>query len=181
MTENILKGTKTYLIGPMEYATDGRSWRDDITKYLHSIGVTVFNPYKKPFINAPEEDETTHSRMAELMEDGEYEEVANHFKQVRAFDLSMVDRSDFIVGYINPKVPTYGTMEELATAVRMKRPVFLVIEGGKRYTPLWIMGMLPHKYFYNDFDEVKNMLDNINRGVKKINSERWRLFTEDYR
>lgn len=178
--ENILDKTKTYLIGAMEY-TDGRGWRDDVTPFLEDMGVTVFNPYEKPFLNAPDENEDTHDRMGKLMAGGEYDEVANHFKQVRAFDLSMVDRSDFIVGYVNPKIPTFGTMEELTTAIKMKRPTFLVVEGGKQYTPLWIMGMMPHKYIYNSFDEVKTMLTNIDTGVKSIDSDRWRLFKPELR
>ena len=177
---NILNKTKTYLIGPMEYA-DGRGWREDMTAFLGDMSVTVFDPYKKPFTNAPEEDEETHARMDILMENGEYDEVHDHFKQVRAFDLSMVDRSDFIVCYLNPKVPTYGTVEELATAIKMKRPTFVVVEGGKKNTPLWVMGMMPHKYIYNSFDEVKMMLMNINIGIKSIDSDRWRLFKPELR
>jgi nucleoside 2-deoxyribosyltransferase/rubredoxin len=177
---NILDKTKTYLIGPMEYA-DGRKWREDMTSFLHQMGVTVFDPYKKPFTNAPQEDEQTHSKMAKLMNGGDFDEVHEHFKRVRAFDLSMVDRSDFIICYINPKVPTFGTIEELVTSVRMKRPTFVVVEGGKAKTPLWIMGMMPHKYIYNSFEELKLMLTNIDQGVKSIDSDRWRLFKPELR
>lgn len=177
---NILNKTKTYLCGPMQYA-DGREWREDMTKFLQTMGITVFDPYKKPFINAPEEDEGIHQRMNTLMENGEFDEVAEHFRTVRAFDLSMVDRSDFIICYINPSVPTIGTVEELVTSVRMKRPTFIIVEGGKSKTPLWIMGMIPHKYIYNSFQEVKNVLTNINSGVKSLDSNRWRLFKPELR
>lgn len=177
---NILNKTKTYLIGAMQYA-DGREWREEMTAFLNGMGITIFDPYKKPFINAPQEDETIHIRMNALMENGEFDEVAEHFRSVRAFDLSMVDRSDFIICYINPKVPTVGTIEELTTAVRMKRPTFIVVEGGKSKTPLWIMGMLPHKYIYNSFEEVKTVLTNINNGIKSLDSNRWRLFKQELR
>ena len=103
---NVLKKTKVYLVGPMEYQ-NGRAWREDMTIFLNSMDITVFDPYKKPFINAPEEDEDCHERMNKLMQSGEYDEVATHFKAVRAFDLSMVDRSDFIICYIDPTVPTF--------------------------------------------------------------------------
>jgi hypothetical protein len=93
----------------------------------------------------------------------------------------MVDRSDFIICYIDPNVFTAGSIEELVTAVRMKRVCFVVIEGGKKKTPLWIMGMLPHRYIYNSFEEVKNVLTNIDTGVKSIDSDRWRLFKEELR
>lgn len=164
----------------MQYG-DGRAWREDMTEFLHKMNITVFDPYKKPFINAPQEDELTHERMKALMDSGEFDEVAAHFKAVRAFDLSMVDRSDFIICYLNPATPTFGTMEELATSVRMKRPTFVVVEGGKKHTPLWILGMLPHKYIYNDFEEVKKMLTSIDSGVKSLDSDRWRLFKPELR
>lgn len=176
----ILQKTKTYLIGAMEYA-DGRSWREDMEEFLVSKNITVFNPYKKPFINAPEENEETIRVLLHHMESENYEEVEGRMRNVRAFDLSMVDRSDFIICYINPKVPTFGTMEELSWAARLKRPVFIVVEGGKRKTPLWIMGMFPNKYIYNDLDEVKNMLDMIDSGKKEIDSDRWRLFKPELR
>lgn len=175
MKDKILKNTKTYLIGAMQYSSDGRSWRDDMGDFLKEMEVTVFDPYDKPFINAPQEDEQTHSKMYELLQNGEWDQVAEHFKKVRAFDLSMVDRSDFVICYINPKIPTIGTIEELSWAARLKRPVFIVIEGGKQNTPLWIFGMFPHKFIYNNFSEVKNVLTMINTGVKQIDSDRWRL------
>lgn len=177
---NILNKTKTYLIGHMEYA-DGTKWREDMTIFLHNMGITVFDPYKKPFINAPKEDASTHERLHFLMQSEEYDEVAAHFKQVRAFDLSMVDRSDFVICYINPKVPTIGTIEELVSSIQKKRPTFIVMEGGKQNTPLWIMGMLPHKYIYNSFEEVKNVLTNIDSGIKSLDSDRWRLFKPELR
>lgn len=174
---NILNKTKTYLIGAMQYQ-DGRSWREDMGDFLNGINVTVFDPYKKPFINSPSEDEQTHKRMYDLMESENFDEVCEHFKSVRAFDLSMVDRSDFVICYIDPKIPTIGTIEELSWSCRLKRPTFIVIEGGKKNTPLWIMGMFPHRYIFNSFEELKKILADINSGAKVIDSDRWRLFYE---
>lgn len=177
---NVLKKTRTYLIGPMEYA-DGRQWREDMAAFLDEMNVTVFDPYKKPFYNAPREDDNARQEISSWMEEGNYDKVAEYFSEVRAFDLSMVDRSDFIICYLNPSVPTFGTMEELVTAIRMKRPTFIVVEGGKQHTPLWVMGMLPHRYIHNNFDELKEVLRNIDSGKKNIDSERWRLFKPEFR
>lgn len=177
MSQGILDKTKVYLCGPMQYQ-NGEAWRNDMTNFLDQIGVTVFDPYKKPFINAPEEDDNTHKKMKVLMDSGDYDEVAEHFKKVRSFDLSMVDRADFLICYINPKVFTAGSIEELSWGVRCKKPIFIVVEGGKKNTPLWIMGMLPHKYIYDSFDDVKSVLANINSGVKSIDSDRWRLLKD---
>ena len=175
MDMNVLAKTKTYLIGPMQYA-EGRKWRDDISGTLRAMDITIFDPYKKPFINAPDEDEDTHNALVGLMNKGVFPAVADHMKQVRSFDLSMVDRADFIICYLDPEVPTFGTMEELSWACRCKKPTFIVVEGGKKKTPFWVMGMFPHKYIYNSFKEVEDVLLDINTGKVKISSDRWRLF-----
>ena len=55
------------------------------------------------------------------------------------------------------------------------------MEGGKSKTPLWMLGMLPHKYIYNSIDEIVKMLFAINEGSKPIDSDRWRLLRAEYR
>jgi len=191
MKTAVLNKTRTYLIGQMQYA-EGRYWREDFSEFLNEINVTIFDPYKKPFINAPEEDEKTHEWMESLMKKGEthldywskdtgYDTVAKHMKKVRNFDLSMVDAADFIICYLNAEVPTFGTMEELSWAARCKKPTFIIMEGGKEKTPFWVMGMFPHKYIYNSFDEVKEIITKINDGTVKADSDRWRLFKQELR
>lgn len=164
----------------MQYA-EGKTWRDEITPDLQAMGVTVFDPYEKPFINAPEEDANIHKSLQRKMLDGQLDDVASHMKQIRRVDLSMVDRADFLIFYINPTVPTFGTIEELVTAVRAKKPIFMVVEGGKSRTPFWIMGMLPHKYIYDNMAEVISMLNKIHVGEIDIDSERWRLLRYELR
>jgi hypothetical protein len=63
----------------------------------------------------------------------------------------------------------------------MKKPLFISMEGGKRKTPLWMMGMLPHNYIYDSIEEVVGMVKQINNGEKNIDSDRWRLLREDLR
>jgi hypothetical protein len=41
--------------------------------------------------------------------------------------------------------------------------------------------MIPHKYIYNSFEEVQDMLTEIDNGKKTIDSDRWRLFKEELR
>ena len=178
---NILNKTKIYEIGHMQYG-NGRGWRDELRPFLENMGITVFDPYDKPFMNAPEEDENTHKLMAQYMENEQYDLVAEHFKKVRAFDLSMVDKSDFVICYLDTSVFTVGTIEELCWAAgRLKRPTFIIIEGGKKKAPLWLFGLIPHKYIYNNFEEVKDVLTKINSGEKEIDSDRWRLLKEGLR
>ena len=71
--------------------------------------------------------------------------------------------------------------EELSWACRCRKPTFIVIEGGKKKTPFWVMGMFPHKYIYNNFKEVEEQLIGINSGKIPISSDRWKMFEMELR
>ena len=178
--ENLLYKTKTYLVGHMQYV-EGRDWRSHVTEKLSPLGITCFNPYNKPFLKDVEEDEETREQMDVWMTTKQYDRVTDRMKTVRAYDLNLVDRSDFIIAHLVPDVASWGSAEEIVTAVRMKKPVFVSMEGGKAKTPLWMLGMFPHKYIYNDVDEIIAMLHAIDKGDKEIDSDRWRLLRKEFR
>ena len=177
---NLLDKTKTYLVGHMQYVS-GRNWREEVASKLNKIGVTCFDPYKKPFIKDVEEDEATRQEMETWMKTKQYDRVTDRMKTVRAYDLNLVDRSDFIVAHLVPEVASWGSAEEIVTAVRMKKPVFVSMEGGKAKTPLWMLGMFPPKYIYNSIEEIVDMLYAIDSGAKEIDSDRWRLLRHEFR
>lgn len=177
---NLLNKTRTYLVGHMQYQ-NGRGWREQVTVKLKELGIVVFDPYNKPHIKDVDEAEEAREALLKKMEDGNFDPVADRMKTVRSYDLNLVDRSDFIIANIAPSVASWGSAEELVTAVRMKKPIFLAVEGGKNKTPLWIMGMMPHKYIYNNVDEILNMIVEIDNGHKEIDSDRWRLLRPEFR
>ena len=177
---NFLEKTRTYLVGHMQYA-DGQDWRKKVEEELEKLNIITFNPYRKPFVKDVEEDESARARMAEDMENGHYSDVVERMSVVRSYDLNLVDRSDFIIAHLLPDVASWGSAEELVTAVRMKKPIFISMEGGKKNTPLWIMGMKIDKYIYNNIDEVLDMIKKIDSGDKKIDSDRWRLLRKELR
>ena len=178
--KNILVKTKCYLVGHMQYA-DGEGWRTVAEKRLKKIGIIAFNPYQKPFIKNVEEGEDFRRALAEQMIAGNYDEVQSKMRQIRIYDLNLVDRSDFIIAHIIPSVASWGSAEELVTAVRMKKPTFISIEGGKRAAPLWLLGMFPHKFFYDSINDILKMIEDINSGEREIDSDRWRLLKKDLR
>jgi len=180
MSKNLLEKTKTYLVGHMQYVS-GRNWREHVTEKLSPLGITCFDPYKKPFIKDVEEDEASRQDMETWMRTKQYDRVTERMKMVRAYDLNLVDRSDFIIAHLVPDVASWGSAEEIVTAVREKKPVFVSMEGGKSKTPLWMLGMFPHKYIYNSIDEIIEMIYAIDDGNKPIDSDRWRLLRKEYR
>jgi nucleoside 2-deoxyribosyltransferase len=177
---NLLYKTKTYLVGHMQYLS-GRDWREEVSEKLKKLSITCFDPYKKPFIKDVEEDESSRQEMEIWMKTKQYDRVTEKMKTVRAYDLNLVDRSDFIIAHLVPDVASWGSAEEIVTAVREKKPIFISMEGGKSKTPLWMLGMLPHKYIYNSLDEVLEMLYAIDNGSKPIDSDRWRLLRKQFR
>jgi len=177
---NLLYKTKTYLVGHMQYLS-GRNWREEVAQKLSDLNITCFDPYKKPFVKDVEEDEASRLEMEQWMKTKQYDRVVEKMKIVRSYDLNLVDRSDFIIAHLVPNVASWGSAEEIVTAVRMKKPVFISMEGGKTKTPLWMLGMIPHKYIYNSLDEVIDMLYAIDNGNKPIDSDRWRLLQKQYR
>lgn len=180
MKKNLLFKTKTYLVGHMQYL-NGRNWRQEVCSQLEPKGITCFDPYKKPFVKDIEEDEKSLQEMQEHIELENYELVSEKMRVIRCYDLNLVDRSDFVIAHINPKIASWGSAEEIVTAVRMKKPIFISVEGGKKKTPLWILGMLPHKYIYDSVDDIIKTIFDIDSGVIEIDSDRWRLLRENFR
>ena len=116
-----------------------------------------------------------------MLSHGYFNAVAERMKKVRSYDLNLVDRSDFIIAHIVPSIASWGSAEELVTATRMKKPVFISVEGGKRKTPLWIMGQLPHEYIYDSVEDIIDIIKKIDAGEQSIDDDRWRLLNKSLR
>jgi nucleoside 2-deoxyribosyltransferase len=179
LSSNHLWKTKTYLVGKMHGPDTG--WRDSITPHLQELGVVVFNPCGKPFIRDVQEAHDAREALLHRRATGEYEYLEKKMREIRSFDLNLVDRSDFIIAYLDPQDASWGSAEELVTAVRMKKPIFLIIKGGKSRCPLWIFGMMPHKYIYGSVEEVVEILNQIDSGAIELDSLRWKLLKKEYR
>jgi hypothetical protein len=179
---NFLKDTQCYLIGHMQYS-NGQSWRDKFTIFAEQMGVKIYDPYHKPFIQDIPEDENSRQEMKHWMITEQYDLVANRMKKVRGYDLRCCDKCDWFVAVIKPQIASWGSAEEITTVIREKKPLFLVIDDplGKRATPLWLMGVMPHKYIYNDIEEVMGQVSGINSGLIRANSDRWKLFKPEKR
>lgn len=177
---NLLKGTKTYLVGSIQYK-NGRGWREKMTTDLQEMGIVCYDPYKKPFIIDVDECEDAQSEILDLVSKKDFDEAARRMKLIRSYDLALVDKADFLICYIDPDVHTCGSYEELFWCNRLKRPIFLIVEGGKSKTPLWLLGTVPHKYIYDNFEDVVEMLRRIDSGEKTMDSGRWRLLKPQFR
>jgi hypothetical protein len=177
---NILKHTRLYTIGPMEYE-DGREWRQIVRDALEPRGITIFDPYEKPFINGVPEDIKARKQMMRNIRAGRFEIVYDRMSKVRGEDLRICDVSDFFIVKVVPSMASWGSAEELFTANRMKKPIFVWIVGGVKKCPLWIRGTLPPKYIHGSLSKVLSLIKKIDDGVIKIDSDRWRLLKPELR
>lgn len=179
---NLLKNTRSYLIGHMEFS-NGEGWRNKVKNDLKDRNIKFYDPYHKPFIDNIPEDNSSREEMFNWRETGQYDLVSARMKPVRGYDLRCCDLCDWFIAHIKPNIASWGSMEEITTINRSKKPIFLVIDDpkGKKATPLWFFGVIPHKYIYNNIDEVISTIKSIDDGIIHMSSDRWKLFREDVR
>lgn len=182
---NKLYRTKCYLVGPIEKAEDsGVNWRQQIAYHLNRMGIIVYDPCNKPFEaknSLLDETPDFQKRIKELRASGRYDELSSIIKEVRIYDLRLVDLADFIIFNYDPDISTCGSWEEFFESNRSKKPIFFICEKGDDRVPTWVFATIPHKYIYNSLESVLDMLWDIHNGKKNIDSDRWRLLKKEYR
>lgn len=171
---NILRNTRVYLAGNMEYSSDIDNWRSVITESLAKIGIKSMSPSVVSFVNQPAENPEFRNRMLAYREAGDFAPVEEHMKAVIEKDLRMIDLADFCIFNLEVSKPTFGTIHELVEACRQQKPIFVVIPD-KRRTPLWILGLVKSKHIYCSLSEVVDRINQINAGNIELNSKKWKL------
>lgn len=178
---NRLKYSRCYLVGPMDFDREGgKIWRDELEEFLNKLGVICLNPYKKPLHHShgPEmlEDDVGAENRKKWQRVGEYEKVSASMKLARAVDLRMVDHADFIIAYLNFDLIMTGTVEEIVTANREKKPVIILSSLEKTHMPPWYFGMLNHQLFFTKIEEVKEYIRHISEDPVVDTLNRWVFF-----
>lgn len=173
---NRLTNQRVYLAGAMDRVADrGNGWRDNITPFLESLGVVVFNPIKKPSTIGLE-DETTHKHKLQLKYEEKYDELSYLMKSIRAIDLRLVDISDFLIVNLDLDVHPCGTYEEIFWANRQKKPIIIHMVQGKRKAPDWLFGTIPHEMILSSWDQVQDYVYKIHTMSEIKSYNRWYFF-----
>jgi nucleoside 2-deoxyribosyltransferase len=174
---NRLINQRVYLAGAMDRVQDrGNTWRDSITPFLHSLGLVVFNPIKKPTVMGLE-DEATHKLKNELKNIGDYDKLSQIMKTIRSVDLRLVDISDFLIVNLDLDVHPCGTYEEIFWANRQKKPIIIHMVQGKENAPDWLFGTIPHQMIFSSWDDIKNYLNDIHKTEDIVSYNRWYFFS----
>lgn len=167
---------RVYLAGAMDRVPDrGTTWRGNITPFLESLGITVFNPIIKP-TDIGLEDHDTHSIKTKLKANKRYDELSSMMKTIRAVDLRMVDISDFLIVNLDISVHPCGTLEEIFLANRQKKPIIIHMVQGKEHTPDWLFGTIPHQMIFSTWEEIKSYLIHIDSSENIETHKRWYFF-----
>ena len=174
---NKLKGSRAYLAGPIDYCeNDGVEWRRTMATFLRRHNITVLDPTEKPITikDVPAEIGEEKRRTQALKDTGDFDAYRIIAKKIRNVDLRMTDITDFLIVYIDQSIPMCGTWEELFNANRQKKPILVVIKGGPAAAPLWLHGTIHYRYIFDNFDECRMFISNIDYGMENMDG-RWQL------
>ncbi len=137
----LLKGTRVYLSGPMDFVASRENemkhgWRNRVGEFLHALGVVIFDPWNKPEVRdlhgyGREGIDTTKVKKDWTFEPTAHgaearAKITGHFSETLHIDLRMVDTSDFVVAYCPTNIYSVGTPHEIALARLERKPVLLV-------------------------------------------------------
>ena len=172
-TKGILDGAITYLIGSVENAKDsGISFRKELKELASQKGLKIkfLDPTDK-IHGLFEEVGEAQKNIFKLRDEGKYDELRDFMKKVVRTDLRCVDLSDFVIAYFDSTIATCGSWHELFTAILQKKPILIVMRGGKKKTPLWVFGIVKHEYIFDNEEQCIEYLANLNNGNIPLGSK----------
>ena len=176
----LLDGACGYLSGPMEFVADhGVEWRRKFIKLVNEAGLNIdlIDPTNKPGgedVRIGENKET----QIKLQKEGKFRELKDYVHSYRRYDLRFVDLSDFLIVVVDPRVPQWGTSDEVYTSERQHKPTFFINEGGLYKLPRWLfdvvdLGDEPGKFcnVFESVEEVVQKLVELDNGTVPLNNE----------
>lgn len=163
-----LNNKHCYLSGAIQYS-DGENWRIQQKIILKKdFGLDVFDPFDDP-------KQQWIPTLKEAQENKDYKKIAEISHSFVRKDLGLVDKSDFIIAYLQDKVPTTGTVHEIINSNNAKKPTLLVTncdDIGK--IPFWYFGFIPIEFMFAGWDNLFAYLHEVNNGLHKDN-KKWDL------
>jgi len=177
MSKNtILDGSISYLCGPIDEAyDDGKIWRRRIKEMLREKGIRVvlLDPTDK-FENLTDEVGDEKKKLQELKAEENWAALRDQMKGIVRADLRMVDLCDFLIVKIDTSVHMCGTYHEMFVADIEKKPILMIIEGGKEKCPSWIFGIVHYKFMFDSVEDCVEYLEQVNKG-EVILDDKWVL------
>lgn len=161
-----LKDKVVYLCGTIHGdSDDGTGWRDEITPKLNKMGIHVLNPCKK--VNSEFGEVGEDKRRFKKMVMGEdWDLLKREFWNIVRYDLRCVDKSDFLILYHDPTIPTVGTIHELVIATFEKKVILLKYDKSQldSFNP-WMATFIKSHHFFPEWDLMFDYLKDVNQGI----------------
>lgn len=181
MEKGTLYGSKCYTIGNLEFDSfaSAKVWRDVLKEELEPLGIQILSPLDNVFKSFHPEAAGYNKQLREMLQDpAKWNEVHEKAKNIRNRDLAMVDASQFLIGVLNTEKPTFGFTDEVITAKRNQKPVFLVIpDKGYEGIPIWLASYFKPNWVYRNIEEVIVEVKKINsESIENLNNKYWKLF-----
>lgn len=184
LTEGLLEGACCYLSGPMEFVADhGVEWRRKFIKMAHERGLKIdfIDPTDKP---GDEEQKIGEDKgyQTSLKKARNWTALRDYVQDYRRLDLRFVDLSDFLVVVVDPRVPQWGTSNEVYFAEMQHKPMFFICDGGLDNLPNWLFDVIDLPDALKDrrlnvFGSVEEVVDELigyDTGAFKM-SKKWVL------
>lgn len=179
MNPNYLKDARCYLIGPITFAKDdGIGWRQNIQQMCKSNGIEInfLDPTNKPN-GMGQEVGIEKSTAKEWKRTKQYDKLREYVKKYRRIDLRMVDISDFVIAYIDTNIFMFGSVDEIVTAERQKKPILCILPQGIENAPDWLFAITEIKYMFESIEDLFQFLCRINSGdIDLHEDDKWVLF-----
>lgn len=166
-----------YLSGPMEYVADhGAEWRRKFIHLIYEAGLDIdlIDPTNKP----GEEQKVGEDKgyQTRLKQEHRWKELADYVGEYRRYDLRYVDYSDFLVVVVDPRVPQWGTSNEVYFAEMQHKPTFFICDGGLANLPNWLFDLLDFENdqpinVFQSIEEVVEILRKLDLGEKGLSKE----------
>lgn len=176
MEKNLLKDMKFFMSGPIDRVSDdGVKWRRMLKSKCKKEGLKIkfLDPTDKPKgIGSEIGDEKI--RIKKLMSQKKWEQAQNEVKRFRRYDLRMVDMCHCFIIYININVHMCGSYDELNTAERQNKPIFVIMADGqsKYEIPTWLVASINEGEVFENIDDLVEHLKLLDNG-KITFDRRW--------
>jgi len=165
---NYLKGKSCYLSGPIEHDHGDFNWRTEPTKVLRErFDIEVFDPFSDP-------KQQWTKDLVEARETNDFDRMQEIAELFVRKDLQVVQRADFLLGYLPKGVATCGTHKEIDLSNYLKNPTILICPEGKKFVYFWYFAYIPHRHFFGDWESVYSYLDEVDNGLHK-DDPRWSM------
>lgn len=177
---NVLEKTICYLAGPIDDSPDlGVSYRRyliDKSKELN-LGIRFLDPTNK-ITGLAADVGVEQDSIQKCKKRGSWRKLTRLMEQIVRSDLRQVDLSDFIIVKIDVSLHQCGTYHELILADLQKKPVLVIVQGGKAKAPAWLFGILDHQLMFDSEDDCLEYLQGVNDGEIELN-DKWVLFRKE--